>query len=781
MRINKKIYVLMVLLVSLFVTGAGVEGEYAYYAGSEEQAREIAERLGAQLLSFCHGIAAVRMEKTEMGNGAELRQKIWPDEEVYLYPELLYTVDSPVDYDEAGQWHLDMVNAPGAWEMTMGGGIKVAVIDTGVDGGHEDLGEAVISSVTMIPQEYYGNDGTFPEEYEGAQDNLGHGTHVAGIIGARRNGYGSTGIAPECGIISIKALEKNADGTGKGKSSWVAAAVMEAIEAGADIINMSIGGSRIEDRLLYDAIAKAHEKGIVVVCAAGNAASSKIYYPAGYEETIAVSAVRRLGSTVTFASSYSNYGDWVDLCAPGSSIFSTVPGGYGEKTGTSMACPVVSGAAALLLSVDKSLTPEQTADIMKASAIDLGERGFDDKYGYGMVDIRSMLDNYDRGGRLAMPEPDVPSGRTVCEGALIRLATDTRGARIVYTLDNTPPDADSMAYPGEGMSFTADDSPVTIRAVSVSSRDGMSGEAILRYYVIKPVQELLASRGEYAGETLPQYGIYRDPVSGISCRRYKIMVKAGHRLEVAVNGVDFTPEVNIYDGEDASGISVAEGNGDALVKWENIAGYDQNVWISVMAPGCTDKSHDPTYSIKWVTYPMAQETESTERQEREDTGGHESGDNRETKPCTVYQEPASEPSTGSLEAPPLQSDMEEKDMLYTMKTDTAEYAESHEAMIAGKPYGENVTHASQDAQEEKSEKSEKNESENMPGIEDIRVCETDSVSEVEAKTETGTGARPENTYAAKISGNLETPGTTALKIMLAVAICLTFAKCKKKK
>jgi hypothetical protein len=385
-------FLILIIVLCLFTLGAGVEGEneYAYYADDLEQAQDIADELGAQLISYSYGIASVSIDEDSDNDG--LIQEYGLDEvSVKLYPELVYTLDDEeIDGGQMEQWYLDVVNAPKAWRKTKGEGVKVAVIDTGIDDSHEDLQGAVVFRGTAIPASYYGERSYYKEEYEGTKDNFGHGTHVAGIIAARDNGYGCTGIAPECSIISIKALEKRGN-VGSGKSSWVATAILQAIDEGADIINMSIGGNNIKDELMYEAIKKANNNNIVVVCASGNAAGSRVYYPAGYDETISVSAVEQSGDSVTFAASYSNFGNWIDMCAPGSNIMSTIPGGYAEKSGTSMACPIVSGAVALLLSLDNTLAPSQVADILEISAIDLGSTGKDGKYGYGMVDINAAI------------------------------------------------------------------------------------------------------------------------------------------------------------------------------------------------------------------------------------------------------------------------------------------------------------------------------------------------------------------------------------------------------
>ena len=142
----------------------------------------------------------------------------------------------------------------------------------------------------------------------------------------------------------------------------------------------------------------------------------KIFYPGVYENTLAVSAVGREGASMVFASSYSNYGSWIDISAPDTAIMSTIPGGYGGKTGTSMACSIVSGAVALLFSMDQTISFDDVKTLLSDSATDFGEAGYDEKYGHGVINVKALIDNYLVDKELPMPTAAVPDGSVVGAG-----------------------------------------------------------------------------------------------------------------------------------------------------------------------------------------------------------------------------------------------------------------------------------------------------------------------------------------------------------------------------
>ncbi len=227
------------------------------------------------------------------------------------------------------QWAIPKIMAPQAWEVTSGeAGIIIAVLDTGIDKGHEDLAGKVIAEVNFT-------------DSPTANDIYGHGTHIAGIIAAAaHNGVGIAGLANDCRLMNVKV----ADDHGVFYSSAAAKGVIWAVDHGASVVNMSLVST--ESSLeLERAISYAWSKGAVVIAAAGNLIGTKMAYPACYSDCIAVAAT----DTNDCVASWSSQGDWVDVAAPGVDIYSTLPGNrYAGKSGTSMAAAHVSGLAGLL-------------------------------------------------------------------------------------------------------------------------------------------------------------------------------------------------------------------------------------------------------------------------------------------------------------------------------------------------------------------------------------------------------------------------------------------------
>lgn len=228
-------------------------------------------------------------------------------------------------------WAESLLGIPDVWVQTMGEDVKVAVLDTGVDLDHPDLKEAITDT-----KDFTG---------DGVEDLLGHGTHCAGIIAARRNNAGFVGVAPKSELIIAKVLNNS----GSGAYSWIADGVDWAVKKKAHIISMSLGGATSFPDL-FEAIHKALSKGIFVICAAGNEGSlfqNSIGYPGRYGGVITVAAHDQNGNR----SGFSSRGGEIDVMAPGSNIWSTYKlGGYAELSGTSMATPFVAGLAALIAS-----------------------------------------------------------------------------------------------------------------------------------------------------------------------------------------------------------------------------------------------------------------------------------------------------------------------------------------------------------------------------------------------------------------------------------------------
>jgi len=287
----------------------------------------------------------------------------------------------PDDPRYTEQWNFRMVGAPLGWRVGSGRGVSVAVIDTGITQVPDLAGVRLDVGMSFVP------------DVDSAQDDQGHGTHVAGTIAqATHNGLGVAGLAHEVTLVPYKVL----DSSGSGQSDHVAAAVDQAVDEGADVINLSLGGPHSD--VLQLAVERAAEAGVLVVAAAGNTGSEGVGCPA---HEISVLGVGSVGPDEQLAP-YSTWGEGVDLVGPGGDLNQegggvlqqTIDGAGGDQLvawqGTSMASPHVAGAAAVLLGAGAG-TPERVRDLLLSSAGDLGEPGFDQRTGHGLLDIGAAV------------------------------------------------------------------------------------------------------------------------------------------------------------------------------------------------------------------------------------------------------------------------------------------------------------------------------------------------------------------------------------------------------
>ena len=290
---------------------------------------------------------------------------------------------SPSQPAEVLPWGINKIDAEQVWLLGgVGAGVNVGVIDTGISSVHPDLIANIKGGVSEVGYASSWND-----------DN-GHGSHVAGIIGAVDNSIGAIGASPAANLYAIKVLDRR----GSGYLSDVIDGVDWAIGSGMNVINLSLGCD-CPSESLHDAVARARDAGIVVVAAAGNSGGS-VLYPAAYPEAIAVAAV----DSSDTAPYWSSLGPEVDLAAPGKSIYSTYKGtGYATLSGTSMAAPHVAGAAALMLGApvdpaydadhDGLWEPTEVQNKLQATATGLGDSGFDNIYGYGLINALAAFNN----------------------------------------------------------------------------------------------------------------------------------------------------------------------------------------------------------------------------------------------------------------------------------------------------------------------------------------------------------------------------------------------------
>lgn len=297
----------------------------------------------------------------------------------------------PNDPFIGNQWNMRRVGAPAAWAVTRGSfSITVAVLDSGVDRWHPEFANRLLPGYDYVNAD---NDPT---------DDFGHGTHVTGILAAAAdNGVGVAGLAPNIKILPLKVL----DSSGAGGYYEIATAIRRAADSAVQVINLSLGGF-FDDDTLRSAVDYALSKGVLVVAAAGNCAQggpyclgvNPQYYPAAYAGVLAVGASDHYDNWAR----YSGFRPYISIAAPGGDasdpIRSTLPGGYGNKNGTSMATPLVSAAAALVWTLSPAATYQQVVDILKSTADKVGAdpvtgqllsyvNGRNDYFGYGRLNV----------------------------------------------------------------------------------------------------------------------------------------------------------------------------------------------------------------------------------------------------------------------------------------------------------------------------------------------------------------------------------------------------------
>lgn len=317
------------------------------------------------------------------------------------------------------QWYLNKLNTFYAWQVTSGKKeIKIAIVDTGIDYLHPDLqNNLFVNSLEDINHNGLLDEGDnnnidddgngfvddvigwdftdrigFPFSASGGDyiswdnnpmDEFGHGTWVAGIIGAISNNIiGTSGLVPNTTIINIRAF----DPTGNGEEDDAAAAILYAVQMGAKVINMSFGDTNFS-LVLRDIIKFAYDNNVVLVASAGNSSSNQPHYPSSYPEVISVGAT----DENDYLASFSNYGSTIDLVAPGVNLWTTdINNSYKKFSGTSSSAPVVSSAAALLLSLN-NYKPEEIRQILKSTTDDLGTTGWDERFGAGRLNLLNAV------------------------------------------------------------------------------------------------------------------------------------------------------------------------------------------------------------------------------------------------------------------------------------------------------------------------------------------------------------------------------------------------------
>jgi subtilisin len=330
-------------------------------------------------------------------------------------------------------WGMKLIGADKAWEKYTGKGIKVGIIDTGIDYSHSDLAPNIAKYKSFI------------DDTDGVDANF-HGTHVAGISCGRNNGTGIVGVAPKAKIYSAKIFDKN--------SKTTATAEMKALEwmaeEGVHVVNMSYGGlfpidiPGVKESLqkYHDCVEAVADAGVIMVAAAGNAGTPKdtldrISWPARFPETFAVGAICQELQRADFSST----GDMLDFAMPGVDVYSCYPGNkWARYSGTSMAAPFLTGCIALLQEYalktkGRVFTFEEVKNELAKYAIDLGVEGIDPEYGYGMVNIGKIGAAILNKIIVMLDQPmTIQNNRTL---APLRFVIETNGGQVLGWDNNT--------------------------------------------------------------------------------------------------------------------------------------------------------------------------------------------------------------------------------------------------------------------------------------------------------------------------------------------------------
>ena len=267
------------------------------------------------------------------------------------------------------EWHLTKIQAPQAWNVSVGGtNTIVAVLDSGVNAAHPDLAGRLLPGYNFVANTI------------DTTDDFGHGTAVAGVvIAAGNNSGGVAGVSYGCMMLPVKVV----DATGFATYSAIAQGIHYAVDHGARVINISIAGNSASTTL-QNALNYAWSNNVVVVVAAGNNGNSLPQYPAACDHAVAVSATETNDTLATFSS----YGSFVTLAAPGDNIWTTqrdLTNPYGSWRGTSFSSPIVAGTAALIASVNPTLSNTQITSLLEQTVDDVGQPGYDTSFGYGRV------------------------------------------------------------------------------------------------------------------------------------------------------------------------------------------------------------------------------------------------------------------------------------------------------------------------------------------------------------------------------------------------------------
>lgn len=371
-------YAAWLLSAALLLCTYGSETVFAQESGKKQMLVVFEEEIGKQeAIQAVESAGGRVVDIYEHVEAASVEIPSSSADELLQHPFIKYAEEDVIIQlsEQVEDWGIQAARIPAAWQSGFtGAGVKVAVIDTGI-ALHSDLTVAGGVSTVDDTSSYY--------------DDNGHGTHVAGIIGAQNNSLGVKGVAFDSEIYAVKAFNKD----GAAYLSDLIEGIDWAISNDIDIVNIS-SGTQTESFSLRSVVNKAYESGLLIVAAAGNDGApdgleDTVDFPAGYPAVIGVGAVDASFQRASFSST----GPEVELAAPGAGILSTYLGNqYGYMSGTSMAAPYVAGKLALLKQAYPRLSNEELRQVMIEHTLDLGEIGRDPFFGYGFIQASSFTE-----------------------------------------------------------------------------------------------------------------------------------------------------------------------------------------------------------------------------------------------------------------------------------------------------------------------------------------------------------------------------------------------------
>ena len=584
-----------------------VEQEVLVRIKSGTDIDKIVSELGGTIIETLPQISVIRIKLEPQVSVAEAIQILEKLEEVeYAEPNgicYMYLVPNDLDYDS--QWAPQLTGAESAWEVTTGAvEVVIAITDTGVDGTHPDFEEKVIAG--------YDTFNNIPILANTDSSVNPHGTHCAGIAAAvGNNSLGIAGVAWGSDIMPIKICDDGPDYT----ASWsdMAEAFIWAANNEADIISCSFGGKgysqTMKDAIDYAVI----DNGCVMVAGMGNSHRDEIMYPAGYQSVIAVGATNAHDEIASFSTT----GDYMSVCAPGVEIYSTMPGGgYDYMGGTSMSCPFVAGAAALILSQNPGMSPEEVKTQLEETVVDLGSPGFDSTFGHGRIDLAAAVgapvaNKYGVvdvlvNDRLGNPLPG--ASVILWQGGTVISTTNSNNdghAKFEYI----PPGeyGISVSFPGFDSCLAADN-PVTIVSGELVSTT-IAFTTVEVYYVDAYALTLQAVKSASSSASISEFQdkIAQLEEKGILKLSYQFN-NASKRLTKNSTMTDYVINVSWHAYYEAVGYRVyksVNGAGYVLVLEEEAPSgynwygcYDWNV-----IPGNTYAYYVTAYGIGWETDP----------------------------------------------------------------------------------------------------------------------------------------------------------------------------------